>query len=51
MEWRVITEGERGKGIQKLAIVPAKGQEPTWEEWRAIQDIVEEAVKKASGRS
>jgi hypothetical protein len=48
MEWRVITEGKRREGIQRLAIVPAGLQEPTFEEWQAIRKIIEEAVKKAS---
>jgi hypothetical protein len=46
MEWRVITRGSPGKGIQQLVIMPAEGQqEPTYEEWRAIRAVVETAVK------
>jgi hypothetical protein len=51
MEWRVITRGSPGKGIRQLVIMPAKGQEPTYEEWAAIRNVVEQAVKEESGRS
>jgi hypothetical protein len=51
MEWRVVTRGGFRKGIDGLLIIPAEGHKPTHEEWEAMKNIVEQAVKKASGRS
>ena len=51
MEWRVVTKKNFTKGIGAIAVVPALGQTPTYDEWVAIRNVVEQAVKKASGQS
>ena len=44
-------EGTYRRGIEGIVIKPADWHRPTREEWEAMRDIVEQAVKKASGHS
>ena len=51
MEWRVTMKGTYRRGIEGIIIKPADWHRPTREKWEAMRDIVEQAVKKASGHS